>query len=111
MTKPLPPGSVVVTTPTIPGTKDPMYEGAGYAPVYIPYPTGGAWTAPGYSTVQPAWGGPRVVVSPEGDVLVEVMEAPPLTPAPLPQQSAPEGEQKSGGALLFAAALAALLFA
>lgn len=98
-----------VATPTVPGTKE-QPAGAGYAPVYVPYPTGGAWVAPGYGAVQPAWGGPRVVVGPDGSVLVEIAETPPMN-APIPV-TAPQSEEsgnKSGG-LLMLAALAAFFF-
>jgi hypothetical protein len=113
MTKPYPEGTVFVST--TPAVKNQPTEGAGFAPVYVPFQGGGAWTAPGYATVQPAGGGPRVVVDPSGNVLVEVMETPPLpgtAPAPIAMGPTPEDDSKDGGAgLLAVAALLALLFA
>lgn len=97
--------------PTAPGTKEQL-PGAGYAPVYVPYSTGGGWVAPGYGLVQPAGGGPRVMVGPDGSVLDEVTETPPLpgtAPAPLAVKPADSGEGGVSGALLGVLALLALL--
>lgn len=114
MTKPYPEGTVFVSTPLPPGSKvQPEGAGAGFAPVYVPYGNGAAWVAPGYGNVQPAGGGPRVIVGPDGSVLVEVTELPPPAgTAPIPAASGPDPvEPKSGAGLLAIAALLALLFA
>lgn len=110
MSKPYPEGTVFVSTTTGGGKgPDDPNAGAGYAPVYVPYPGGNAWTAPGYGLVQPAAGGSRVIVTPDGNVLVEVTETPPpYAPPTMQQQPSQQQPQEKSSGMLVLAILAAL---
>lgn len=107
MSKPYPEGTVFVSTTTGGKGADDANAGAGYAPVYVPY-QGSPWTAPGYGIVQPAAGGPRVIVTPDGNVLVEVTETPPPYAPPTMQQQPPQQPQEKSSGMLVLAILAAL---